>query len=63
MKPCPPWEQVGEPKEPEHVACAEVRGGAVGEVGQVNEVLARVLCHNICVLIRTMHELGIEPIF
>ena len=31
--------------------------------GQVNEVLAKVLCHNICVLIRAMHELGIEPIF
>jgi len=31
------------------------------EMGQVNEVLCRVLCHNICVLIRAMHELGIEP--
>jgi transposase len=31
--------------------------------GQVNEVLAKVLCHNICVLIRAMHELGIEPTF
>jgi len=27
--------------------------------GQVNEVLCKVLCHNICVLIRAMHELGI----
>jgi len=33
------------------------------EMGQVNEVLAKVLCHNICVLIRAMHELGIEPAF
>ena len=33
------------------------------EQGQVNEVLAKVLCHNICVLIRAMHELGIEPAF
>jgi transposase len=33
------------------------------EMGQVNEVLCKVLCHNICVLIRAMHELGIEPIF
>ena len=33
------------------------------EVGQVNEVLAKVLCHNICVLIRAMHELGIESTF
>ena len=31
--------------------------------GQVNEVLCKVLCHNICVLIRAMHELGIEPAF
>jgi transposase len=31
--------------------------------GQVNEVLCKVLCHNICVLIRAMHELGIEPVF
>jgi len=33
------------------------------EMGQVNEVLCKVLCHNICVLIRAMHELGIEPSF
>ena len=31
------------------------------EVGQVNEVLAKCLCHNICVLIRAARELGIEP--
>ena len=31
--------------------------------GQVNEVLCKVLCHNICVLIRAMHELGVEPEF
>jgi transposase len=30
---------------------------------QVNEVLCKVLCHNICVVIRAMHELGIEPEF
>lgn len=33
------------------------------DVGQVNEVLCKVLCHNICVLVLAMHELGIEPIF
>jgi transposase len=33
------------------------------EMGQVNEVLCKVLCHNVCVLIRAMHEFGIEPIF
>ena len=33
------------------------------DVGQVNEVLAKVLCHNICVLNQSMVELGIEPSF
>ena len=28
---------------------------------QTNEVLAKVLCHNICVLIRSFYELGIDP--
>jgi len=31
--------------------------------GMVNEVLAKILCHNICVLIQAIHELGIEPNF
>jgi transposase len=31
--------------------------------GQVNEVLCKVLCHNIAVLIQSIHELGIEPTF
>ena len=30
---------------------------------QVNEVLLKVLCHNICVVIQEIHELGIEPNF
>ena len=30
---------------------------------QVNEVLAKILCHNICVLIQSTYELGIEPVF
>ena len=41
-------------------------GGSVrskSEWGQVNEVLAKVLCHNICVLIRATHDLGIEAAF
>ena len=29
--------------------------------GQVNEILLKFLCHNICVLIQEMHELGITP--
>ena len=33
------------------------------EVAQVNEVLLKVLCHNICVVIHEMFELGIEPEF
>jgi len=32
-------------------------------IAQVNEVLCKVLCHNICVLIQSIHELGIEPHF
>jgi transposase len=31
-----------------------------GDVGQMNEVLTKVLCHNMCVLIRATHELGVE---
>ncbi len=33
------------------------------DVGQINETLCKVLCHNICVLIQAIHELGIEPTF
>ena len=33
------------------------------DVGQLNEVLCKVLCHNICVLIQAIHILGIEPAF
>jgi hypothetical protein len=33
------------------------------DTGQVNEVLCKVLCHNVCVLVRAMHELGMEPVF
>ena len=32
-------------------------------VGQVNEALCKVLCHNLCVLVQAMHELKIETIF
>jgi hypothetical protein len=32
-------------------------------IGQLNEVLCTVLCHNVCVLIQAIHELGIEPVF
>ena len=33
------------------------------EVAQVNEVLCKVRCHNICVVIQSIYELGIEPVF
>jgi hypothetical protein len=28
-----------------------------------NEVLCKILCHNLCCLIQAMHELGIKPDF
>ena len=33
------------------------------ETAQVNEALCKVLCHNICCLIQSIFELGIEPTF
>ena len=33
------------------------------ETAQTNEMLLKVLCHNICCVIRSMHELGLEPTF
>jgi transposase len=30
---------------------------------QVNEVLCKVICHNLCVLVQSIYELGIEPAF
>lgn len=33
------------------------------ETGQFNEVLLKILCHNLCVVIQEMHELGIEADF
>jgi hypothetical protein len=30
---------------------------------QTNEALLKVLCHNICVVIQSVYELGIEPSF
>jgi len=41
-------------------------GGSVrakSPVAQVNEVLCKVLCHNICVLIQSIYELDLEPVF
>ncbi len=33
------------------------------DVAQTNEMLLKILCHNICVVIQSMYELGIEPDF
>jgi transposase len=33
------------------------------ETAQINEALCKVLCHNICCLIQSMFEFGIEPNF
>jgi transposase len=33
------------------------------ERAQINEALCKVICHNLCVLIQSMAELGIEPVF
>jgi len=29
----------------------------------VNEVLCKIICHNICCLIQETHELGIDTVF
>ena len=33
------------------------------EVAAKNEVLAKILCHNLCCLIGAIYELGLEPVF
>ncbi|MBI4255852.1 MAG: hypothetical protein HY616_12340 [Candidatus Rokubacteria bacterium] len=33
------------------------------DVAMVNEALAKIVCHNVVVLIHEMHELGIAPAF
>jgi transposase len=33
------------------------------EVAQTNEMLLKVVCHNICCVIRSMHEPGLRPTF
>jgi transposase len=41
-------------------------GGRLGSkttVGQVNEALTKVLCHNLVVVGQSIHELGIAPMF
>ena len=41
-------------------------GGAVRSktfTAQRNEILCKILCHNLSVLVHAIHELGIEPTF
>ena len=33
------------------------------DIAMVNEALCKILCHNICCLIQSMYELGIEATF
>ena len=33
------------------------------DTAMVNEVLCKVICHNVCYVIQEMHELGISPVF
>jgi transposase len=40
---------------------SDVRGRV--KTTQVNEALCKVLCHNLCVIIHSMYELGVEPDF
>jgi transposase len=30
---------------------------------QYNEALCKILCHNLCVVIQSIYELGVEPVF
>jgi hypothetical protein len=41
--------------------CERLRSKSV--TGQVNEVLCKILCHNVCCLIQSIYELGVEPTF
>lgn len=34
-----------------------------GKRPSINEALCKVLCHNLCVVIQSVHELGIEAAF
>ena len=34
-----------------------------GRTAQINEMLCKILCHNLCCLIQSMYELGLKPKF
>ena len=33
------------------------------DVAMKNEVIAKIVCHNICCIISAIYELGIDPVF
>ncbi len=33
------------------------------KMAQTNEILCKILCHNVCCLIQSIYELGVEPNF
>lgn len=41
----------------------DARLSSISRRAQFNEALCKVLCHNLCVLIQSMFELGIDPTF
>jgi transposase len=34
-----------------------------GDLAMKNEVLAKLVCHNLCCLISAMYEMGVNPVF
>jgi hypothetical protein len=32
------------------------------DVAQINELLCKVLCHNLCCVMQSIYELGVEPV-
>jgi hypothetical protein len=34
-----------------------------GDLAMANEVLAKLVCHNLCCLISAMYEMGVNPVF
>ena len=34
-----------------------------GDLAMRNEVVAKMVCHNLCCLIQAMYEMGVNPVF
>lgn len=52
---------VGQERADESMVGASLR--SKGDTAQMNEVLCKVLCHNICVVIQSTYELGVPVDF